>query len=125
MAKHNVLGQLGEQFAIQYLQRKGYTIIEVDWRFEHKDIDIVAFDNDDNVLVFVEVKTRTSDAFGEPHEAVSRAKMQNLIRCANIFIRQKHYNGNARFDVISLVGHSMPFRLTHIKDAFNSATVYS
>lgn len=124
MAKHNELGRLGEQFAIQYLQRNNYSIIEVDWMYEHKDIDIVAFDNDTNELVIVEVKTRTSEIFGDPLEAITKQKMQNLIRCANIFIRQHNYNGNCRFDVISLVGASVPFKLQHVKEAFNSANAY-
>lgn len=124
MAKHNELGHLGEQYAVQHLQSIDYQIIETDWQYNHKDIDIIAFDPEDLTLVFVEVKTRSSDTFGEPLEAITQRKMQNLICCANVYIRQHNYNGQSRFDVISLVGNSIPFQLTHIKDAFNAATAY-
>lgn len=124
MAKHNELGHLGEEYAVKYLMSIGYNIIETDWQFEHKDLDIIAYDQEENMLVIVEVKTRSRNDYGEPLEAIDYKKMQNLVKCANIYIKQRNYHGNCRFDVISLVGKSAPFALTHIKDAFNAASAY-
>lgn len=124
MARHNELGHQGELFAAKYLESIDYQIIEIDWQYNHKDIDIIAMDDNHN-LVFIEVKTRQSDTFGNPSDSIDQRKMQNLIRCANAFIRIHHYNGNSRFDVIALVGTQPPFKLTHIKDAFNAATAFS
>lgn len=123
MAKHNEPGHQGELFAAQYLESINYQIIETDWQYNHKDIDIIALD-ENQTLVFIEVKTRRNDLFGSPADAIDQQKMQNLIRCANTFIRMHKYNGNSRFDVISLIGTQPPFALTHIKDAFNAATAF-
>lgn len=124
MARHNELGHLGESFAVKYLESIDYQILETDWQYQHKDIDIIALD-EYNTLVFIEVKTRKSDFYGEPSDAIDQRKMQNLIRCANIYIQQHNYKGNSRFDVISLVGAQPPFSIKHIKDAFNAATAFS
>ena len=74
MAAHNELGKWGEDCAVDYLQRKGYTIVERDWKSGHRDIDIIAAD-EDGTLVFVEVKTRRNRLFGNPEEAVDWRKM--------------------------------------------------
>ena len=84
MAAHNELGKWGEDQAADYLQRKGYTIIERDWKSGKRDLDIVAIDEDKNIVVFVEVKTRRNRLFGEPEESVDYHKI--------------------RFDIISIVG---------------------
>ena len=69
MAKHNDLGKMGEDLAVQYLTDKGYEILERNWRNKHKEIDIIAKDGE--TLVIVEVKTRQSDDHGEPDLAVT------------------------------------------------------
>ena len=68
MAVHNELGTWGEEVAAQYLTKKGYTIVERDWKSGHRDIDIIALKDD--IVVFVEVKTRRNNYFGEPEDAV-------------------------------------------------------
>ena len=68
MAAHNELGKWGEDLASDYLEQKGYTIMERDWKSGRRDIDIIA--RDGNIVVFVEVKTRRSSVFGEPEEAI-------------------------------------------------------
>ena len=67
MAAHNELGKWGEDLATAYLEQKGYTIVERDWKSGRRDIDIIA--RDGNIVVFVEVKTRKNSVFGAPEEA--------------------------------------------------------
>lgn len=117
MAQHNELGKIGEQIAARYLYQQGYTMLEKDYRVGHKDIDIIACK--DGVVVFVEVKTRSSDRFGSPEEAVDKTKVRNLLSAANAYIRRKHITSPVRFDVIGVVGTEEPFQITHFAGAFN------
>ena len=102
MAAHNELGKWGEDLAADYLQRKGYTIIERDWKSGRRDLDIVA--KNGNVIVFVEVKTRRNRLFGEPEESVDYHKLQNLQQAISHYVKFKHIRQEIRFDIISIVG---------------------
>ena len=102
MAAHNELGKWGEDLAADYLQRKGYTIIERDWKSGKRDLDIIA--QDGNVIVFVEVKTRRNRLFGEPEESVDYHKLQNLQQAISHYVKFKHIRQEIRFDIISIVG---------------------
>ena len=116
MAAHNELGKWGEDLAVAYLQGKGYTIIERDWKSGHRDIDIIAED-ETGTIVFVEVKTRRNRMFGEPEEAIDYRKMQSLQLAVNHYIKFRRINSQVRFDIISIVGTigSEP-EINHIKD---------
>ena len=103
MAAHNELGKWGEDLAADYLQRKGYTVIERDWKSGRHDIDIVAAD-EERTLVFVEVKTRRNSLYGAPEEAVDYRKRQSLLSAINHYIKSHHFNGGVRFDIISIIG---------------------
>ena len=102
MAAHNELGKWGEDRAADYLQRKGYTIIERDWKSGKRDLDIIA--QDGNVIVFVEVKTRRNRLYGEPEESVDYHKLQNLQQAISHYVKFKHIRQEIRFDIISIVG---------------------
>lgn len=102
MAAHNELGKWGEDLAADYLQRKGYTIIERDWKSGRRDLDIVA--KNGNVIVFVEVKTRHNSLYGQPEEAVDYRKLQSLQQAINHYIKFRHIRQEVRFDIISVVG---------------------
>ena len=102
MAAHNELGKWGEDQAVEYLQRKGYTIIERDWKSGKRDLDIIA--QDGNVIVFVEVKTRRNRLYGEPEESVDYHKLQNLQQAISHYVKFKHIRQEIRFDIISIVG---------------------
>ena len=116
MAAHNELGKWGEDCAADYLQRKGYTIIERDWKSGHRDIDIIAAD-EDGTVVFVEVKTRRNRLFGAPEEAVDYQKLQSLQSAMNHYIKFQHINGNVRLDIITVVGTiGAEPEIDHIKD---------
>ena len=118
MAQHNELGKRGEQAAARYLLMHGYTLLAHDWRLGHKDLDLVV--QKDGVTVFVEVKTRATDDFGAPEEAVDHEKICNIISAAQAYVRRNNIIGPVRFDVISVVGTQEPYSITHFTDAFNS-----
>lgn len=99
------LGRWGEERAVDYLESKGYRILERDWRSGHRDIDIVARNVDS--VVFVEVKTRHTNDYGEPYEAVNYQKRRNLLSAINHYIKYKHLDLHARFDIISIVAQDM------------------
>ena len=116
MAAHNELGKWGEDLAVAFLQRQGYTIIERDWKSGRRDIDIIAKD-ETGTTVFVEVKTRRNRLFGEPEEAIDYRKMQSLQQAINHYIKFRRLNGNVRFDIISIVGTiGTEPEINHIKD---------
>ena len=116
MAAHNELGKWGEDCAADYLQRMGYTIIARDWKSGHRDIDIVAMDNE--TMVFVEVKTRRNRDFVEPETAVDYHKLRNLQGTINHYVKYFHVNHDIRFDIITVVGTidgDQP-EIEHLKD---------
>ena len=118
MAQHNDLGKQGEEKALIFLESQGYEIVATNWH-EHKfEMDIIAIDNDE--IVFVEVKTRATDFFGSPEDAVTIAKQQHLIEGANYYLEQYEIDLNARFDVIAIVVNENKTVVNHIKDAFSA-----
>ena len=116
MAKHNELGKQGEEIAAQYLIEKGYEIVERNWRNKHKEIDIIAKDGKD--LVIVEVKTRQTDEYGDPDIAVTRQKQRRLISAANAYLFQNKLDIDTRFDIISIIFKEDKPVIDHIEDAF-------
>ena len=110
------LGKLGEDLAVNYLIDNGYQILERNWRSGHKEIDIIALNDD--LLVIVEVKTRKSDEFGDPDIAVGKLKQQMLIRAADAYVRYKNLDVDVRFDIISIVISDGEPEIEHIEDAF-------
>ena len=124
MARHNELGKAGEDFAASYLEHAGYGIIERDWRQGSRDIDIVARAEDGTTVVFVEVKTRSSDAIVRPEDAVDARKIRNLGRAADAYVKERAIWDELRFDLINIVGTAPEnFKLEHIIDAFNPLLV--
>ena len=103
MAAHNELGKWGEDLAVDYLQRKGYTIAERDWKSGHRDIDIIAYD-ENGTLVFIEVKTRRNRLFGDPEDAVDYRKLRSLQSSMNHYIKYRRINVEVRLDIITVVG---------------------
>jgi putative endonuclease len=95
------LGRKGEAAAAAYLQRVGMTVAEMNWRTASGEIDIVAWDGPD--LVMVEVKTRRSERMGTPEEAVSASKQRRLVRLARAYIAETGARPRVvRFDVVAL-----------------------
>ena len=102
MAAHNELGKWGEDLATEYLQEKGYEILERDWKSGHHDLDIIA--KDGRTLVIVEVKTRRNRDFGNPEEAIDYRKRQSLKLAINHYVKSHRLYSLVRFDIISIVG---------------------
>lgn len=117
MAGHNELGKWGEDIAEIYLRNKGYDIVERDWRDGHRDIDIIAVEG--STMVFVEVKTRSSNAYMKPEQAVTPAKMRMLSIAANKYVKTHYMRLSVRFDVIAVTGTpDGEATINHIEDAF-------
>ena len=116
MSEANELGRQGEEIATAYLLKQGYTILDVNWRAGRNELDLIAKDKD--FLVIIEVKSRRSDTFMEPEEAVTRDKQQAIIRAANAYIFRKNISLETRFDIISIILNKSETRINHLKDAF-------
>lgn len=116
MAKHIELGKKGEELARRFLEKKGYVIIEANWRHEKDEIDLIAWDK--NELVIVEVKTRSTSFFGEPEEAVGSQKEEFLIRATESYLEEKKMDVDTRFDIVSIILNQKEQQITHIVDAF-------
>ena len=125
MAEHNELGNLGEERAQAYLREKGYTIRHTNWHnttpsgAEGKlELDIVA--EKEGLLIMVEVKTRSTETFEHPADAITKRKIRNIINAAHEYIFQFDWQGETRFDVMSVIPHGQDFLIEHIEDAFLS-----
>jgi putative endonuclease len=116
MAQHNELGKTGEDLAEKHLRKLGYQILHRNWHYGHDEIDIIAREGD--CLVIVEVKTRTTDFFGEPEMEVKPAKQRAIVRTAEAYIYAADYRGETRFDVIGILLGNGKVVLNHIRDAF-------
>jgi len=111
------LGKKGEAIAREYLAGKGYLILDVNWHYGHKEIDIVARQGEE--IVVVEVKTRKENYAEEPWEAVNSSKVRNIVEVADAWLRINRVNLETRFDVISiLVKNSGGYSLEHFEGAF-------
>ncbi len=116
MSSHNATGKKGEALAKEYLEDLGYKILELNFKYEKAEIDIIALHKD--VIVFIEVKTRRSENYGFPEEAVNRNKQNNLHRAAEGYLEENEINGEIRFDIISILLNAPSLDIYHIKDAF-------
>jgi len=117
MAEHITIGAQGEEIAARYLLSKKYEILDRNYRCRHGEIDIIA--RRKNILIFVEVKTRRSCAFGSPLEAVSLKKQRSISSVAQAYLQHNRLFGSAaRFDVIAvLLGSGIP-EIEHLENAF-------
>ncbi len=112
---HLALGGWGEQIAMLYLEYKGLTAWNHDWKSGHRDIDIIGRDGD--AAVFIEVKTRKTHVLQEPEKAVNYAKLQHIRKSMNHYIKFYHIMANVRFDIVTVVGSVRSFpNIKHIKD---------
>ena len=110
-------GAQGENLAVDYLKKKGYRILERNFRFERGEIDIVAEDNGE--LVFVEVKARRSTSFGEPEDAVTISKQSQLQKVAEGYLYKNNIDGKeCRFDVIAIQYKNGKANIRHFENAF-------
>lgn len=118
MARHNEIGRIGEDLARKKLMDEGYLILESNWRHGHLEADIIAYK--DNTIVFIEVKTRSDNAHGNPESFVDRNKQRAYIRLANTYILRNNRQEEARFDIISVSFVNNEPQINHIEDAFRT-----
>ena len=116
MAEHNLLGEKGEKLAVEFLVKKGYKILETNYRFRKAEVDVIA--QQEEVLVVVEVKTRSTDFFGSPEEFVNQKKIQLLTEAIDNYIQEKDLDLEVRFDIITLIKQNNSFSIKHFEDAF-------
>ncbi|MCK5350861.1 MAG: YraN family protein [Desulfobacula sp.] len=111
------LGQRGETAAISFLQARGFTILEANYRTKLAEIDIIATDN--NCICFIEVKTRRSLKKGLPKESVNYSKQKKIILGASFYLKEKkQMNSRVRFDVVEVLEKNGVFDINLIKNAF-------
>lgn len=127
MAEHNELGKWGERYVEAFLRRKGYVILERDWRHGSSlcDIDLICKTADETTIVFVEVKTRSADDITLPEDAVTPNKMRRLGRAADNYVKMNDITEDLRFDIVALIGvtGSDEVEINHIEDAFNPLVI--
>lgn len=118
MAEHNLLGNKGEMLASRYLLDNGLAILHYNWRCGHKEIDLIARERD--TLVFIEVKSRRDESYGNAFDAVTPQKISRLISAAEVYISRYKIDLPYRFDIVTVVGTGEPYKIEHIRDAFHA-----
>lgn len=117
MESHLETGRIGEEIACRYLDAKGWRILERNWRWHHKEADIIAQLGGE--LIIVEVKTRSASDYGTAIEAVNERQKRNLIALANAYIKQHALDLSVRYDVLGIdIASDMTYTITHIPRAF-------
>lgn len=113
------LGELGERLAAKYLRKKKYKVVDRNVRFDEGEIDIVAVD--DQTVVFVEVKTRSSADKGEPWEAVDEQKQKKILATASLYLKREDLlDQKSRFDIVSITWSDPDEKpeIQHFENAF-------
>lgn len=110
------LGEKAEALAQNHIKKLGYRILATNWHYGHLELDIVA--RDKNELVIVEVKSRSGIRYEHPSEAVTNSKIKNIVEAADAYITKHEIELDTRFDVITVIFVDRQFELEHFKDAF-------
>jgi len=117
MAQHLDLGRKGESLAKILLQDAGYEILDENWTHGKAEVDLIAYIN--KTIIFVEVKARTGNGFGEPEDFVDARKQKLLVDAADEYIYLMDHEGEVRFDIISILFDKQTnYKIKHIEDAF-------
>lgn len=111
-------GKRGEDLAHRYLQDKGYVVVGRNYRTLNRSAEVDLVARDGETVVFVEVKTRATDRYGAPEEAVDRDKRRNIVRAAGDYLRRSEQSWElARFDIVTVL-FADGIRIEHLQDAF-------
>jgi len=116
MAQHNELGKKGEEMAVNYLQKNGYTILERNYRFQKAEVDIIAQLKE--TLAIVEVKTRSTADFGNPQDFVKPKQIQRLVLAVDEYVTVNSLDVEVRFDIIAIIKEDKTVKLEHLENAF-------
>jgi len=109
-------GNEGEQFAADFLIQKGFEILARNYRYKRSEIDLIV--KKGNWLIFVEVKTRSSSAFGHPEEFVDRRKVKMILEGAENYMYELNWQGNVRYDIVAITMKGTVPEIVLIEDAF-------
>ncbi len=114
------LGDYGEKKAKQYLKAKGLKFIQSNYKYFKKEIDLIFCDKKNKIIIFVEVKTRNSKAFGEPEEAINRKKQINIRQAAEGYLKNnpEFDDFDIRYDSVSVFMGNDEAEINHIENAF-------
>lgn len=119
--KNSDIGKKGEDLAEEYLSSLGYSILERNWRYSRAEVDIIA--KEENVLVFIEVKTRSSEAFGQPEEFISDYQQGLIFSAAQRYMEKVNHDWEIRFDSISILVKEITewkhYEIKHLKDIYH------
>lgn len=119
MADHNDFGKIAEDMAADFLQKNGYKILTRNFRFQKAEIDIIT--EKDDLIIIVEVKARSTDAFMLPQEAVTKTKIRSIVLAANHYMEEYNKQNEVRFDIISVLpDENKNLIIDHITDAFQA-----
>ncbi len=116
MVSAKEIGRIAEEYAQKYVSGLGYKILETNWHYGHLELDIVAQDGDQ--LVVIEVKSRNGIRYEHPSEAVTNAKIKNIVEATEAYIFAKNLHLDTRFDVITVIFFKTSYELEHFPDAF-------
>lgn len=116
MAQHNELGKKGEQLAVDFLQKKGYKILERNYRYQKAEIDIIARLND--TLCTVEVKTRSTPDFGNPQDFVKPKQIQQLVKAIDFYVIENDLDVEVRFDIVAIIKNKLGTKIEFFENAF-------
>ena len=116
MADHNDLGKKGEQLAVDFLQKKGYKILERNYRYQKAEIDIIARLND--TLCAVEVKTRSTPDFGNPQDFVKPKQIQQLVKAIDFYVIENDLDVEVRFDIVAIIKNKLGTKIEFFENAF-------
>lgn len=117
MPRSHALGRRGEQLAESYLRRRGWRILDRNWRFHHKEIDLVA--RRGSTVAFVEVKSRTAAGLGHPLDSITRSKRRDLATAARAWIALRGRVGESyRFDAVAVIQDRTVTRVEHVENAW-------
>lgn len=109
-------GAIGENLAAEFLTKKGFEVVERNYRSKRAEVDLIV--KRDNWLIFVEVKTRSSDAWGQPESFVTNAQRKLIYDAAEDYIYSKDWHGHIRFDIVSVKPGIRP-EIVHFEDAIS------
>ena len=112
----NSIGKAGESHACTHLEKLGFKIRDRNWRHIHDELDIIA--ENETFIIFVEVKTRKNNNYGNPEAFVNRKKQAFMIRAANEYLIRKKLEKEARFDIVAVTGLDENCEIVHIPNAF-------
>jgi putative endonuclease len=114
--QNKILGRKGEAIAVKLLQDKGLTILETNWIYDRKELDIIALDGD--LLVIVEVKSRTWERYEDPADSMTDGKIRNILEATEAYMFENNIDREVRFDLISIIYFKEHVQSEHIQSAF-------